>query len=366
MSTALNSPTGPIRVLVVDDSAFMRVAISRMIGSDPALHVVGMANDGQEALDKTRTLNPDVLTMDVRMPRMDGISALRRLMAECPRPVIMISSLTQEGAESTLTAFDIGAFDCIGKQLSNGTLDIVNIREQLIEKIKAAAGASHFRSLPATAPPPRPPALSIAPAGATSVAVVAIGTSTGGPKALQQLLPALPADLHVGVVIVQHMPLGFTGPFAKRLNGLCKVAVSEAVHDEDITPGKVLIAPAGQQLSVVRKGPGRMAVRLSNAPADTPHIPSVDVMMSSVSEVYGSGAMGIILTGMGADGTLGMKKILEKGGLTVGQDEATSAVYGMPRACAEAGILKRVVPLDYMAEEILQAARYRGRTKGSR
>ncbi|MBI1749451.1 MAG: chemotaxis response regulator protein-glutamate methylesterase [Acidobacteria bacterium] len=357
MATLTNSP-GPIRVLVVDDSAFMRTAITRMVGSDPALQVIGTANDGLEALEKVRALNPDVLTMDIEMPRMDGLSALRRLMAESPRPVIMISSLTQEGAESTLTAFEIGAFDCIPKQLSYASLDIVKIREQLIEKIKAAAGAPHFRKPRAVVPAPPPRAPIARPPASHFVSVVAIGTSTGGPKALQQILPMLPADLPVGVVIVQHMPSGFTGPFAKRLDGLCKVNVREATQDEEITSGKVLIAPAGQQLTVYRRAPARYAVRLSHTPTDTPHIPSVDVMMLSVAEAYGATAMGIILTGMGGDGAEGMKKIMERGGLTVGQDEASCAVYGMPRTCAERGVLKHVVPLDYVPEEILHATRY--------
>jgi two-component system, chemotaxis family, protein-glutamate methylesterase/glutaminase len=350
----------PVGVLVVDDSAFMRTALTRMIDSDPALRVTGTAQNGMQALEKIVELQPDVVTLDVEMPRMNGLETLKRIMQDFPRPVIMVSSLTQAGAETTLEALDIGAFDYVSKQESFATLDVVKIRDDLVAKIKAAAEMRQRSSavrLYAKVTPGRSPASGALLLPAT---VVAIGTSTGGPKALQQMLPLLPRDLSVGVLVVQHMPIGFTGPFANRLDQLCQVAVKEATHDQTIEGGVVYIAPAGQHLTVVRKSSTKVAARLSAVPESTLHRPSVDVMMLSVAEVFGALAMGVIMTGMGADGVQGMKAIGKAGGLTVGQDEASCTVYGMPRSCAEAGVLKRVVPLIQIPDEILHATRYRG------
>jgi two-component system, chemotaxis family, protein-glutamate methylesterase/glutaminase len=347
-----------IRVVVADDSAFMRTAITRMIESDAELRVVASARNGREALEKIAQFDPDVVTLDLEMPLLDGLGVLRELMGSNPKPVIMISSLTQEGAEATLTAFELGAFDCVPKALSYATLDILQIRDQLIAKIKAAAvsrpsyrrqSTQIFSSKPASAPRRPAPSLAIVPS------VVAIGTSTGGPKALQDILPKLPADLPVGVIIVQHMPLGFTGPFAARLNGLSRISVQEAKDGDPIKPGLALLAPATWHMTLFRRSASQYAVRLAKTPAKTLHMPSVDVMMLSAAEVCGVRAMGVILTGMGSDGAEGMKAIHAKGGHTVGQDEATCAVYGMPRACAEAGILDRIVPLSQIPEEIVDA-----------
>jgi two-component system chemotaxis response regulator CheB len=346
-----------IRVLIADDSAFMRTALSRMVESDPALEVVGTAQNGLEALEKVAALDPDVLTLDIEMPRLDGLGVLRQLMENNPKPVIMVSSLTQEGAEATLEAFDLGAVDCIPKQSSYASLQIVTIREELVAKIKAAAKSRPFRKAKKAVPAdsvPRLVAPTISP-GVLPPAVVAIGTSTGGPKALQEVLPRLPANLQVGLVVVQHMPPGFTGPFARRLDSLCQVTVSEATEDASIEPGLVLLAPAGWHMTVYRRTHTKYAVRIAKTPANTLHMPSVDVTMLSVAEVFGPLSMGIIMTGMGYDGAEGMKAIFAKGGYTVGQDEATCVVYGMPRACAEAGTLRRVLPLERIADEICAA-----------
>lgn len=351
----------PIAVLVVDDSAFMRTALTRMIDSDPALHVVGSAQNGIEALERIPELKPDVVTLDVEMPRLNGLETLKRIMQDFPRPVIMVSSLTQAGAEATLEALEVGAFDYVSKQESFVSLDIVKIRDDLVAKIKAAAemnlrqAAVRVTKKPTTARVPASRASLVQPA------VVALGTSTGGPKALQTILPLLPHDLSVGVLVVQHMPVGFTGPFAHRLNQLCQVEVKEAAHDEPIESGVVYIAPAGQHLTVMRRASAKIVTQLSGFPEGTLHRPSVDVMMLSVAEVFGALAMGVIMTGMGADGVQGMKAIGRSGGLTVGQDEHSCAVYGMPRSCAEAGLLQRVVPLTQIPEEILQATRYHER-----
>jgi two-component system chemotaxis response regulator CheB len=291
---------------------------------------------------------------------MNGLETLKRIMAETPRPVIMISSLTQEGVRATLDAFEFGAFDCIPKQLSYASLDIVKIRQRLVDQIKSAAVRRHdlalAHHLSATGPIDVPPAPPPGRAAQVAIKLVAIGISTGGPKALQQILPQLPAALAAGIVIVQHMPVGFTGPFAERLHGLSRIQIREATQGAPIEPGVALIAPAGWQTTVVGRG-GKLAVHLAKTPADTPHIPSVDVMMGSVAEACGPRAMGIIMTGMGSDGLHGMEAIFDSGGLTVGQDEASCAVYGMPRACAEAGVLKLVTPLQRIPSEIVWATR---------
>lgn len=358
-----SSPSDPIRVLVADDSAFMRAALSRMIESDPALKVVGTASDGLEALAKAAQLDPDVMTLDVEMPRLNGLGVLRRLMAENPRPVIMVSTLTSEGAQATIEAFELGAFDCLAKNITRGTtLSILQIRNELTAKLKAAANHRH-RMMKAAVPPspPAEPAKPTAePIDVIFPSVIVIGTSTGGPRALQTIMPALPAQFPVGILVVQHMPPGFTAPFAQRLNSLSQITVREASDHSLIEPGVALIAPAGWHMTARRVRRTQCGVVIAKEPANTLHRPSVDVLMSSVAEAYGAAAMGIILTGMGADGLLGMKAIFQAGGYTVGQDEASSTVYGMPRACAEASILRRTLPLDQVANEMIRVTRVSG------
>jgi two-component system chemotaxis response regulator CheB len=349
-----------IKVLIVDDSAFMRMALSRMVAYDPGLWVVGTAANGTEALQKIVTLDPDVVTLDVEMPGLDGLETLRCIMAQFPRPVIMVSSATLQQAEITFNALSAGAFDYVPKQLLPGSLDIHHIREDLVAKIKAAAESQHSRDRlgllrkppRAAGPPPRKVSHSVP-------AIIALGVSTGGPKALQEMLPTLPADLPVPILIVQHMPAGFTAPFAERLNNLCAVSICEASHGEVVQPGVVYLAPAGFHMTVNRPSNARMLISLSGKAENQLHVPSVDVMMQSLASTFHSQAMGIIMTGMGSDGAQGMKAIHREGGLTVGQDEPSCAVYGMPRVCAEMGILDRVVPLSQIPHEILQATRYR-------
>jgi two-component system chemotaxis response regulator CheB len=348
-----------IGVLIVDDSAFMRTALSRMISSDPDLRVVGTASTGLEALQRMTALDPDVITLDVQMPGLDGLQTLTRIMAEFPRPVIMVSSVTVKDADTTFNALAAGAFDYVPKQLSAASLDILHLRDDLIAKIRAAAQSQHKQG---TADIPRKPTRAVTMASAEvarcNPAIVALGISTGGPKALQDILPMLPADLSVPIVVVQHMPAGFTGPFAKRLDSLCPISVCEAFHGEAILPGVVYIAPAGMHLTVERVS-ARTLVCLSDKPEHQLHVPSVDVMMHSVATGFGPQAMGIIMTGMGADGAMGMSAIHREGGLTIGQDEASCTVYGMPRACAEMGVLDRVVALNQIPHEIVSATRYR-------
>jgi two-component system chemotaxis response regulator CheB len=356
----LSSPLAPMKVLIVDDSAFMRNALSRMVASDDSLCVVGTAENGLEALAKIGALQPDVVTLDLDMPGLDGLETLKRIMSESPLPVIVVSALVRRGAEDTIQAFALGAFDCIAKQLSYDYAGVLKIQDELIAKIKAAAGcrvpAPRFSS--ALDGPP----LGLFPASAATVPkIVAIGTSTGGPTALQDVLSALPANLPVPIVVVQHIPVGFIGPFAKRLNDLCLLKVREAEDNDHIRAGNVYLAPAGTHLTVQRRSSTDVVVRLSLLPNDLPHTPSVDVMMSSVAEVFGSSAMGIIMTGMGDDGACGMQAIFQRGGFTLGQNQATCVVYGMPRACADLGVLNQVVPLPEIPQQILAALHHRTR-----
>lgn len=351
------------RVLIVDDSAFMRTAISRMIASEVDFEVVGTASSGDEALKKIDSLNPDVVTLDIEMPGLNGLETLRKIMAQSPRPVIMVSAATEKDAEDTFKALAAGAFDYVPKQLSRASLDIFHIREDLIGKIRAAAAS---RRLPATRDPLRKPPKPSQSGWDTAVeemhpAIIAIGSSTGGPRALQEILPRFPRDFPVPILVVQHMPPGFTAAFAQRLDTLCAIAVREAVHREAIEPGVVYIAPAGRHMKVDQQYGSRSRICIDDQPSDSLHAPSVDAMMKSVARRYRNLALGVILTGMGSDGAEGMRAIHRWGGLTIGQDEATSTVWGMPKACAELGVLKRILPLSEIPIHILDAVYYRKR-----
>jgi two-component system chemotaxis response regulator CheB len=352
------APSRLIRVLVADDSAFMRTALTRMIESESDLRVVAVAQNGREAIEQVKLLQPDVVTLDVEMPELNGLETLQRIMAECPRPVLMVSSLTLVGAETTLEALASGAFDYVPKQRSHVCLDIVKIREDLISKIRAAAESAKRKLVPRINTMSAPN-ISCTNFGHMPPRVVALGTSTGGPRALQQILPMLPQDLPVAVLVVQHMPPGFTAPFARRLDNLCHVSVREAAHNDVIDPGIVYIAPAGSHMTVWHSHTGKNHLRISDSPQDTLHTPSVDVMMLSVAEEFHDRCMGVIMTGMGADGLVGMQAIAREGGMTLGQNEETCTVYGMPKSCAEAGVLQRVVSLAQIPEQILQATAYR-------
>jgi two-component system, chemotaxis family, protein-glutamate methylesterase/glutaminase len=350
----------PIRVLIVDDSAFMRTALARIVVSDPDLRVVATAVSGAQALQKIVSLDPDVITLDVQMPGLDGLETLRLIMDQFPRPVIMVSSTTLKDAETTFSALAAGAFDYVPKQFSSTSLDIRDIGDDLVAKIKAAAESRHStnqRML--TRRPPHTVDLPVRRAPPSATAIVALGTSTGGPKALQEILPVLPGDLPLPILVVQHMPAGFSASFSERLNNLCGVSVCEASHGKIVLPGVVYIAPAGSQMTVERIAHSRTLICLSSKLEGQIHIPSVDVLMQSIASAFHSQAMGVIMTGMGSDGAQGMNAIYREGGFTVGQDEPSCAVYGMPRVCAEMGILDRVVPLRQIPLEILQAARYR-------
>lgn len=377
----LHEPLPPIRVLVADDSAMMRNELTRMLDSSPLMRVCGTARDGPEVVEKTKLLQPDVITLDVEMPLLNGVEALKRIMRECPCPVIMFSSSSRKGAEVTLEALSAGAFDYLPK-IRPG-VNARKLQEDLIEKVEAASHSWLARKRAPLHPPPIPfsalpvsapvgPQLGLQQTPRPVPRIIVLGTSTGGPQALQGLLPELPGDLPVAMIVVQHMPPGFTAPLAKRLDGLSRVRVCEARHGQAVVPGTVYVAPAGHHTTLL----GSSAVRtseangsrpkdshpvlicLSDAPLNTVHKPSVDVTMLSVAEVFGNQTLGIILTGMGTDGLQGMTAIREAGGITMGQDEASSVVYGMPRCCAERGILEQVVPLSEVPRHILQAIHY--------
>jgi two-component system chemotaxis response regulator CheB len=352
-----------VRVLVVDDSAFMRKAISMMLESDPEIEVIGSASNGEDGLQMIGSLKPDVITLDIEMPRMDGLTALRRIMDENPTPVMMISSLTTEGAEATLEALSLGAVDFIPKQLSFVALDIVKIKAELLAKIKHIARnkpkfargiASTFRagaakgkptgfSLPKSGPSNKP---------AKKINVIAIGTSTGGPPALQAIIPLLPQNIPVPITVVQHMPAAFTKSLAERLNSLSNVAVKEGENGERLAPGVVYIAPGGKHMTV-RNRVTYTELILSDEPADTLHKPAVDVMVKSVVENYHSAILSVILTGMGSDGLEGVRAVKKNGGVVFAQNEASCVVYGMPRAIVENGLADKIIPLDQMAAEIV-------------
>ncbi|RJQ21757.1 MAG: chemotaxis response regulator protein-glutamate methylesterase [Nitrospiraceae bacterium] len=344
-----------VKVLIVDDSAFMRNTLSGMISSDPEIQVVGVARDGIEAIEKVIQLKPDIVTMDVEMPRMNGIEALKLIMEKNPVPVLMVSSLTMESAKVTLDALDLGAVDFIPKNLSDLSINIVKIKEILIEKIKSIArrGPAQFRK--SAFPKQR---LQMPRTDYTShrkINIVAIGSSTGGPKALQNIISKLPKDFPVPIVIAQHMPASFTGPFAERLNQLSDIEVKEAENGEPVRKGVVFIAPGGGHMSLIRKKITETVIAVSEERKDLIYRPSVDVLMLSVVENFAGHVLGVILTGLGNDGLKGMKEIKNKGGRTIAESEKTCVVYGMPKAVVEAGVADKIVPVDEVAGEIINS-----------
>lgn len=346
-----------IKVVVVDDSAFMRKALSTMLEKDPEIRVVATARDGQEGLDLIRRHQPDVVTLDIEMPRMDGLTALRHIMMEMPRPVLMVSSLTTEGAESTLKAMELGAVDFIPKQLSKVSLDIVKIEDNLRARVKEVAR----RRLRAPTPPRPAPRKAAAPAAAMAVRkptgrpvrdIVAIGVSTGGPPAVQKVLSQLPADFPASIVIAQHMPAAFTGPFAKRLDGVCKISVKEAESGDRLKPGCAYVAPGGRHL-VIDQQVSRVDLKITDQPAEALYKPSANVLIESAARGLGRRVLGVILTGMGSDGLEGVRALKQKGGRALAQSDSTCVVYGMPKAIVDAGLADQIVDIDDMAGAIM-------------
>ncbi|MFQ5343831.1 MAG: chemotaxis response regulator protein-glutamate methylesterase [Anaerolineae bacterium] len=359
-----DSSKGPVRVLVVDDSAFMRHTVAKYLEADPDITVVGSARDGLDALAKIPALKPDVVTLDVEMPRMDGLAALQRIMAECPTPVVMLSSLTQRGARTTIQALIRGAVDFVPKPAAS--INIRTVMDDLAVKVKTAAGVrlagarerrrggDKERGRYTSAPPhPCTPApqhkggLRLFHNGAP---LIVIGASTGGPRALHQVLSDLPADLPAAVAVVQHMPPGFTRSLAQRLNETSPLIVQEATDGDRLSCGLALLAPGDFHLRF--KGAKRVSL---DHGARRNHVrPAVDVTMESAAERYGAAVIGVVLTGMGADGTQGAQQIKAAGGKVIAEDESTSTVYGMPRSVAEAGLVDRVAPLPEVAPALVE------------
>jgi two-component system chemotaxis response regulator CheB len=341
--------TKPVRVLVVDDSAVIRQLLSMLLAEDPEIEVVGTAGDPLIARERIKALNPDVVTLDVEMPNMDGVTFLRKIMQLRPMPVVMVSSLTQAGAETTLEALEIGAVDFIAKPVNDVAAGLAEIAAELQTKVKSAARARvGMRHAPAPARAPR-----VARGPGNSDRIIAIGASTGGVEALKKVLVNLPA-VCPPVVITQHMPPRFTAAFAERLNRECPMRVSEAVDGERIEANHAYIAPGSHHFELARAG-GHYCVSLNEKPAVSGHRPSVDVLFHSVARVAGKAAIGVILTGMGKDGTEGLYAMRQAGASTLGQDEASSLIYGMPRVAFERGAVMRQHSLSNMADAILDA-----------
>ncbi len=344
-----------VRVLIVDDSALVRQMLSEMLARDPGIEVVGTAGDAHIARDKIKQLNPDVLTLDVEMPRMDGLTFLRNLMRLRPMPVVMVSSLAEHGAEVTLDALALGAVDYLPKPRIDIAATLGDYGDELIEKVKAAAGAS-VRALDSRQ------AASIAAPGQlrtglplpTTDRVIGVGASTGGTEAIKAVLAGLPAD-SPGVVIAQHIPKAFSSPFARRLNDSCALKVCEAEDGQHILAGHAYVAPGDRHLLLARDG-ARYICRIEDGTPVNRHKPSVDVLFGSMARIAGRNAVGLLLTGMGKDGARGLLEILKAGGRTLAQDEATSVVWGMPGEAVSLGAAEQVVPLAHIAAAACELA----------
>jgi len=338
-----------IKVLIVDDSVLMRGLLRDIFSKQPDMEVVGVAPDAYTALAQVVTLQPDVLTLDVEMPGMNGLTFLEKLMRERPMPVVMVSSLTAKGAETTLRALELGAVDFATKPRVDVAKGTVEMADELGQKVRNAARArprrAHESSSTVRAVSPVAMGLRV------RRSLIAIGASTGGTEALVSVLSRLPAD-GPGVVIVQHLPALFTKPLAERLNQQSPLNVREARHGDLIAPGVALLAPGDQHLEIVRQGP-RFCVSLSSAPPVNRHRPSVDVLFDSCARVVGASAVGVLLTGMGSDGAKGLLALRQRGARTIAQNEATCVVFGMPKEAIALGAAEVVAPLDAIAEAIL-------------
>lgn len=344
-----------IKVLVVDDSVFMRKLLTDLFAGETDFTVVDTARNGKDAIDKVKRFKPDLITMDVEMPVMDGIKALELIMKEAPTPVVMISSLTQAGAVATLRALEIGAVDFVAKT-AGPISNITAIRTEILTKCRAAVRANVLQLATGRATAgalPAMPKMHSQPGLALDERIVAIGTSTGGPRALQEIITKIPGNIPCGIVIVQHMPPGFTKSLAERLDSLSSVTVKEAEHNDVIRPGYVFIAPGDYHMLIEREG-GKTVIKLNQNSPIGGHRPAVDPLMESVARTYGSKAIGVILTGMGRDGAKGIEAIKRQNGYTIAEDQSTAVVYGMPKAAIELGVVDKIVPITGVTAEILK------------
>ncbi|MEY2684387.1 MAG: hypothetical protein RJA09_1531 [Pseudomonadota bacterium] len=345
-----------IRVVVVDDSALVRSLLAEIINRQPDMACVGSANDPLAAREMIRELNPDVITLDVEMPKMDGLEFLSRLMRLRPMPVVMVSTLTEKGAEITMRALEMGAVDFVAKPRIGVSTGLKQLGDEIVDKIRVASRARVARHV---APPPTSPAADNAPVSAprnllarlSTEKVICIGASTGGTEAIREVLMRLPAD-SPAIVITQHMPPGFTTSFAARLDSLCKITVSEARDGERILPGHAYIAPGGKQFRIDKSGANYVAVVEDTEPVNR-HKPSVEVLFKSAAKVLGPNAFGVMLTGMGADGATAMKEMRDAGAYNLVQDEATCVVFGMPKMAIQSGAAHEVLPLNRIAEVLV-------------
>jgi two-component system chemotaxis response regulator CheB len=357
-----------INVVVIDDSAFMRKSISMMLESDPEIKVVATGRDGKDGIDKIKQFQPDLVTMDIEMPVMDGLTALGIIMKDMPLPVLMISSLTTEGAQATINALSIGAVDFIAKENSYVSVNISRIRDDLVSKVKQIAqsrsllfrlqrirkSASNIQSAGrgaavAAAPKPSPKIPE------RTFKAMVLGISTGGPFALLQTIPKLPQNFPLAIAIVQHMPPRFTKSMAERMDGASQIRVREAEQGDLMEPGLALVAPGGQHMTFAKTG-GGVRICISDEPRDTLYHPSADLMMKSAVEAYNGPLLGVIMTGMGKDGLEGLKDIKKRGGYVLAQDEDSCVVYGMPRAAVEEGVADVVCALEDIPSTLSQIA----------
>jgi two-component system chemotaxis response regulator CheB len=340
-----------LRVLVVDDSAYMRKSLREMLERAPDIEVVGAARDGLDALDMVESLQPDVVTCDLVMPELSGLEFVRRQMMRRPLPVVLISVVDGQAAE-VLAALEAGAVDFVRKPTGRATERVLDMAAELVARVRAAGRVppARLRLAPlaadATVTAPRP--------ASARVGVVVIGISTGGPQALRLVLPLLPADCPVPIAVVLHMPVGYTELYAEKLDEVCAVKVLEARDGMMLEPGTVWIAPAGRHLTLRRDADGQVRADITSDPRDTPHRPSVDVLFQSAARVFGPRTLGIVMTGMGADGREGAAWIKARGGTVLTESEATCVVYGMPRAVMESGLSDASVPLERMALAIME------------
>ena len=348
---------GKIKVLVVDDSALMRKFISDILASDPRIEVIGTARDGLDALEQIKLLKPDIVTLDVEMPKMNGLQTLEQIMKTNPLPVIMVSSATQEGAEITMKALNAGCVDFIGKPSGAISLNIRDIGQELIEKVIAASTAKiRFRASSSPFTKPVTPVASSfirRPQISNRFDIVAIASSTGGPMALSDLLPKLPKNFPVPIVITQHMPKEFTGSFAKRLNDSSNIEVVEGFDGLSLKAGRAVIAPGGSHLIVKRRA-GAAVCGLSDSPPVLSVKPAANVMFLSIADEFGGNVLCVILTGMGRDGTDGAVALKRKGAYVIAESQKTCVVYGMPKAAVDAGIVDEVLPLDEIPDAIIR------------
>ncbi len=354
--------TRPIQVLVIDDSALVRKLLTEILETDPTIEVIATAQDPYIARQKIKKLKPDVLTLDIEMPRMDGITFLRNLMRLHPMPVVMVSTLTHSGADVTLEALEIGAIDFVSKPTNDIAHTLKNYSEELISKLKMAAGAKVSTWNGTIVPEPSPVIekklnadailkKSVTTHFTTTEAIIAIGSSTGGTEAIKKILGELPPE-SPGIVVTQHIPGSFSAAFAERVNNLSAINVAEARDGQQLLPGHAYIAPGDKHLMVVKNG-ARYHCKLSNGPSVNRHKPSVDVLFRSVAQAAGPNALGVLLTGMGDDGARGMKEMQEAGAATLVQDEKTSVVWGMPGSAVKLGAADHVLPLNRIAKKIL-------------